>query len=228
MDINEILEIGNNIDTTNESYTTTSPTNDLSSNDVDLLDKLVYGGGNGEFVLPEPEKKIYDVNEDLKRMTDITSIPDENFKRCRIPSAIKESIRQNPLNVTPVSDPQLEALANRIGGNGDFSRSLDILKQLEERDGNKNFNKKLNEATNNSVASSGVDYELIKNIVESVVEKKLSQYKQQLTESATRGQNTNSLSVMNIRKDKFLFLDDDNNVYECQMVYKGKNKARKR
>ncbi len=228
MDINEILKIGNNTEQTNESQATTSSMDSLSSSDVDLLDRLVYGNGNGEFVLPEPEKKIYDVNEDLKRMTDITSIPDENFQRSRIPSAIKESIRQNPLNVTPVSDPQLEALANRIGGNGDFSRSLDILKQLEERDGNKNFNKKLNEASNNSVASSGIDYELIKNIVESVVEKKLSQYKQQLSESVSRGQNNNSLSVMNIRKDKFLFLDDDNNIYECQMVYKGKNKARKR
>ena len=226
MDLNEILEIGNGKGLGEPSSPKRLKEETVSGN-VELLDQLVYGGNSGDYVLPESKQKIYDVNEDLKRMTDISTIPESNFERSRIPSAIKESIRLNPLDVKPMSDPQLEALANRIGGNGDFSRSLDILKQLEERDGNKKFTKKLNEATNNST-TSGVDYELIKTIVESVVDKKFSEYKQQLNESVSRGSATNSLSVMNIKKDKFLFLDDDNNIYECQMVYKGKNKARKR
>jgi len=42
------------------------------------------------------------------------------------------------------------------------------------------------------------------------------------------GHGTPSLSVMNIRNDKFLFLDSDDNIFECQMVYKGKNKAKRK
>ena len=232
MDLNEILQVGNN--EKNNKPTQNIPQaqslDEMTSSDVSTLDQLVYGNSGGEFVLPQPEKKIYNPTEDLKRMQSISELPDENFQKSRLPRAIKESFKQNPINVEPIADPQLEALTQRLGGNdGSFSRSVEILKQLEERDGNKNFNKTLNEATQKSTTqSSGIDYELIKTIVESVVDKKLSQYKQQLTESVTRGRTGNSLSVMNIRKDKFLFLDDDNNIFECQMVYKGKNKRRKK
>lgn len=232
MDLNEILQVGNNVknDKPTQNIPQAKSLDEMTSSDISTLDQLVYGNSGGEFVLPQPEKKIYNPTEDLKRMQSISELPDENFKKSRLPRAIKESFMQNPINVEPISDPQLEALTQRLGGNdGSFSRSVEILKQLEERDGNKNFNKTLNEATQKSTTqSSGVDYELIKTIVESVVDKKLSQYKQQLTESMTRGQAGNSLSVMNIRKDKFLFLDDDNNIFECHMVYKGKNKARKK
>lgn len=238
MDINEILEIGKSADDyVSESQQTQVTTqqsafDDMTSANVDMLDELVYGKNVDGFVLPEPKKKIYNPSEDLKRMTDI---PEANFSKSRIPQAILESIKQNPLTVTPVSDPQLEALTKRIGGDGSFSRSLDILKQLDERDGKKNINNTINENVNHSYTQPqpqqvnvNIDYELIKTIVESVVDKKLSQYKQQLTESVSRGQSGNSLAVMNIKKDKFLFLDDDNNIFECQMVYKGKNKARKK
>lgn len=235
MDLNEVLEVGNNpqANVPTQQYTQSRGSLDeMTSANVDVLDELVYGGGgSGEFVLPQPEKKIYNPTEDLKRMQSISELPKENFERCRIPRAIKESFMQNPINVEQLAnDPQLEALTQRLsGGEGSFSRSVEILRQLEERDGNKSFNKTLNEASQKSATqSSGIDYELIKTIVESVVDKKLSQYKQQLTESVSRGQSGNSLAVMNIRKDKFLFLDDDNNIFECQMVYKGKNKAKKK
>lgn len=233
MDLNEVLEVGNNPNNNipTQQYTQSGAALDeMTSTNVNVLDELVYGGGGGEFVLPKPETKIYNPTEDLKRMKSISEIPDENFKKSRLPRAIKESFMQNPINVEPLADPQLEALTQRLSGNdGSFSRSVEILRQLEERDGQKNFNKALNEASTKSTSqTSGIDYELIKAIVESVVDKKLSQYKQQLTESASRGNSGNSLAVMNIRKDKFLFLDDDNNIFECQMVYKGKNKARKK
>jgi hypothetical protein len=52
----------------------------------------------------------------------------------------------------------------------------------------------------------------------------------ELNESINRSNaqryNEASLKVMKM-SDKFLFLDSDNNIFECQMVYKGKNKSKK-
>ena len=87
----------------------------------------------------------------------------------------------------------------------------------------------MNEVQGNNNATSAsvnVDYELIKTIVESVVDKKINELKKgMVNENLSYGSNS-SLKAMKLG-EKFLFLDSDNNIFECQMKYIGKNKKRK-
>ena len=46
-----------------------------------------------------------------------------------------------------------------------------------------------------------------------------------LDEGISHNDNTGNLKAMKM-SDKFLFLDDNNNIYECQMKYLGKNKKK--
>jgi len=232
MDLNEVIDIGNNekydrqsVESRKVSSKRVPVMNGIGDSSIESLDRIVYGN---EPILQQPEQKVYDADEDMKRMSDISSIPSSNFEKCRIPAAIKESIRQNPLVVPPMTDSRMAELTNRIGGNneGGFNRSLDIIAKLEESDAIKNATYESPYKGEQSTSNSKIDYELIKNIVESVVDRKLGQYRQQLNEGTSRD-NSGSLSVMKMGK-KFLFLDDDDNIYECQMVYKGKNKKRKK
>ena len=110
-----------------------------------------------------------------------------------------------------------EQLGQKLG----LQKSVNILQQLEEIDEQKSQKASLNEITNNG----GVDYGMIKMIVEKVIDEKFGDLSSVLNESLRRV--SPGLSVMSI-KDKFLYLDDQDNIYECQMVYKGKNKKRKK
>ncbi len=231
MDLNEVIDIGNNekydrqsVESRKVSSKRVPVMNGMGDGTVESLDRLVYGS---EPILQQPEQKVYDANEDMKRMSDISSIPGSNFEKCRIPNAIKESIRQNPLIIQPMTDSRMDELTERIGGNNDegFNRSRDIIRKLEESDAIKNATyESPYKQTEPTGGNSKIDYELIKNIVESVVDRKFNEHRQ-LNENVSR--NGSSLSVMKMGK-KFLFLDDDDNIYECQMVYKGKNKKRKK
>ena len=114
-----------------------------------------------------------------------------------------------------------EKLAKGIPG---IQKSMQILNDLEKKDAEK---KELNEDRITRPTQQGaIDYNVIRTIIEEVVDEKLSKFAPMLTES--HGSNCGALSVMNIRNNKFLFLDDNNNIFECQMVFKGKNKARRK
>ena len=74
--------------------------------------------------------------------------------------------------------------------------------------------------------NTNVDYELIKTIVESTIDKKMSEIKSTLNESVQRTQSyVPSMKIMNF-KDNFYFVDNDDNVFECVMKYKGKRKKK--
>ena len=74
--------------------------------------------------------------------------------------------------------------------------------------------------------NASIDYELIKTIVESAIDKRLSEIKTTLNESSVRQQTyVPSMKMMNF-KDKFYFVDNDDNVFECEMKYKGKRKKK--
>lgn len=190
---------------------------------VAQFDQMVYG----DYQEPVSDGTAY-VPKNADQLMDMMTKPltMENVSSSKLPDAIKQSIISNPLIEQPINDPRMDALTEKLAkGIPGIQKSMQILNDLEKKDAEK---RELNEekTIRPNQSASGIDYGLIKSIVESVVEEKLSQLKPMLTESVNP--NCGSLSVMNIRNNKFLFLDDNDNIFECQMVFKGKNKAKRK
>ena len=190
----------------------------LTSSNVDMLDEAVYG--------PSTPTTGYSADAEMKRIQERQKKPlkEQIMSNRKMPRAIIESIIQEPLDMPANADPKMtqftDKLSSKLSG-GNMSASLRIQEKLEQRDGKKAV---LNEVNKNTNTASGViDYSLIKQIVENAVDERLGRISEVLNENVNRS--GNSLTCMKM-SDKFLFLDNDNNVFECKMVYKGKNKRK--
>lgn len=226
MDLNEVINIGENKSydresvekrrVTNGNLQTFNGRNIISGSDFDRL-------GDSAFLSPvnEGSTGVYNAQDDLERMKSM-KIDKTKLANSKLPDFIKESIVSNPLNVDPaLVDSKMTQFTEQLGQKLGLQKSVNILQQLEEIDEQKSQKASLNEVTNNG----GVDYGIIKMIVEKVIDEKFGDLSSVLNENLRRV--SPGLSVMSI-KDKFLYLDDQDNIYECQMVYKGKNKKRKK
>lgn len=198
-------------------------TRSVSSNspivgNLDDIDKAVYG---------EVEKTSgYDPHEEMKRIKERREHGGSiDYSHSKLPRQIIESIAANPLDMTVV-DPKMDAFTEKLKQTlpNSFNRSYEIQEKLEKQD-----RQELNEVQGNNNATSAsvnVDYELIKTIVESVVDKKINELKKGMVDENLSYGSNSSLKAMKLG-EKFLFLDSDNNIFECQMKYIGKNKKRK-
>lgn len=190
---------------------------------VAQFDDMVYGeyqepvSADGQTYVPKNADQLMDM------MTKPLTM--ENISGSKLPDAIKRSIISNPLIEQPLEDPRMNELTEKLAkGIPGIQKSMQILNNLEKKDAEK---KELNEERIAKPKQQGtIDYDAIRSIIEEVVDEKLSKFAPMLTESV--GANCGALSVMNIRNNKFLFLDDNDNIFECQMVFKGKNKARRK
>ena len=229
MDINLVEDIGNNVkyDKTSVESRRVSPGSVPAFNNQSMLheeqirklDDMVYGK-------PVDDGKQYDAKKEMEKMTGALS--SAQITKSGLPESIKRSIMAQPLTLSPIEDPNMTALEERLQRTmPGIQKSMKILSDLDQYDLEQK-EKMVSETKprNDNAATSTIDYSLIKTIVESVVDEKLNGMRQILNESTGNG--TPSLSVMNIRNDKFLFLDSDDNIFECQMVYKGKNKAKRK
>lgn len=193
---------------------------------VAQFDEMVYGdyqepvAADGQTYVPKNADQLMDM------MTKPLTM--ENISGSKLPDAIKRSIISNPLIEQPLEDPRMNELTEKLAkGIPGIQKSMQILNDLERKDAEK---KALNEEriinTNPQGQNGTIDYSVIRSIIEEVVDEKLSKFAPMLTESV--GGNCGALSVMNIKNNKFLFLDDNDNIFECQMVFRGKNKAKRK
>ena len=124
----------------------------------------------------------------------------------------------------------MAALTRRLSGRMPGIKNVhEIQKKLDEADRQKqSVSESLKPKTTTFGASqqTTVDYSLIKTIVESALDEKITKLKTDIINENVSHQNGTSLNVMKMG-DKFLFLDDQDNVYECKMHYIGKNKKKK-
>lgn len=229
MDINLVEDIGNNVkyDKTSVESRRVSPGSVPAFNNQSMLheeqirkfDDMVYGK-------PVDDGKQYDAKKEMEKMTGALS--SAQITKSGLPESIKRSIMAQPLTLSPIEDPNMTALEERLQRTmPGIQKSMKILSDLDQYDlEQKEKTMAESKPRNDTATTSAIDYALIKTIVESVVDEKLNGMRQILNESTGNG--TPSLSVMNIRNDKFLFLDSDDNIFECQMVYKGKNKAKRK
>lgn len=193
---------------------------------VEFLDEQAFG----KYIpsLDEKEKKTWSAESEIESLEE--NFTDEQFRNSKLPDYIKESLRENPLIDTSAAKKALqevdEKLVDRMGG---FEASKKIMEKLDGNDRNKNFLKVETpfEPTGDRIVqeSSSVDYSLIKEIVEEVVSKKVGALRKSLlTEGVSMDEGT-KISLVRLG-DTFTFLDSDDNVYECKMIYKGKRKKK--
>lgn len=189
---------------------------------VESLTNTVFGKAD-RVVYDDNGHQVYDPDEEMKRISQ--GLP-KDTSNCKLPDFIKESIISNPLimsSVDPKMDSFTEALAQKIPG---VSKVAAVMNRVDEADREKEVARKaaINEVSQHATAA--VDYGLIKSIVENAVNSLREEFRNELNESVNRSRSRDtSLAAMKMT-DKFLFLDNDNNVFECQMVYRGKNKKK--
>ena len=230
--LQRMLEIGKRADSMassgNRQMISSAPKMNLEEQ-LQALDSQVYG----KYMPTEEEMQKYSAEDEMKRIKE--RMNGENKAtvnvNTKVPKKILESFIENPcdLDADLYEDANMVALTQRLKGKMPGVKNVaEIQRKLDEADREK---QKLNESLKpkqvETSSNSSIDYSLIKNIVESAIENKFSTIKQSLTEAINRNADNNgTLKVMKMGS-KFLFLDDEDNVYECKMQYVGKNKKKK-
>lgn len=192
---------------------------------IEDYDRQVYGP-IPKPILKEGEQEKYDARKEMERLKEIDAHGGRsavNLEGRNIPQGIVESILNNPLDLKPI-DPRMDALEEKLKDNmPGIKAAANILERVEKRDeeARAKIAEQIIPQTN---ANTNIDYELIKTIIENTIDKKLTEMKNTLNESVERNQMyVPSMKMLNF-KDKFYFVDNDNNVFECEMKYKGKRK----
>lgn len=193
--------------------------------DLDMIiedfDRQVYG----PIQKSKEEEEKYDPRKELEHLKEINAKGGRgavDLEGRSIPKEIVESILNNPLDMPINTD--LDGLEERIKGKmPGIKAAADIFKKVEQKQ--QEAKNKINEnIVRQEAATANIDYNLIREIVESAIDKRLTEMKTSLNESVGRQEAyVPSMKLMNF-KDKFYFVDNDNNVFECEMKYKGKKK----
>lgn len=141
-----------------------------------------------------------------------------NVNGKNMPKEILESIINNPLDLTPI-DPRMDELEEKIKNKmSGIKTATDILERVEKQ------SKAPKTVINEDKQPSNIDYDVIKTIVENVLDSRLESVKETINESNNhQGTYVPSMKYLSF-KDKFYFVDNDDNVFECVMKYKGKRK----
>lgn len=228
--LKRMLEISKKVDQQVASGNTQQPRQRKMNLEEQLktYDDQVYG----QYVPSEEEKKQYSAEAEMKLIKERASRSNNGYNHnTKVPNRILESILNNPceLDANMYEDNNMteftKKLSQRIPG---IKNVQDIQKKLEESDKQSQSTKiaEQKQIVNTNGNSTVIDYSLIKTIVESVINEKLGNLKETLlNEGISHNNELGNLKAMKMG-NKFLFLDDNNNVYECQMKYIGKNKKK--
>ena len=229
--IEKMLEISTRIEKGNTTSTNGAVNGHKVANQQDLdrliesYDQQVYGA-SVEPVLKQNETPKYDARKEMEKLKEIEAHGGRgavNLEGRNIPRGIIESILNNPLDLKPI-DPRMNALEEKLKDNmPGIKAATNILEKVEKQD--KEAKAKLREQLQpKQTLANNIDYELIKVTIEEAIDKKLESLKQTINE-ANNHQQTYIPSMKYLSfKDKFYFVDNDDNVFECVMKYKGKRK----
>ena len=229
--IEKMLEINTRIEKGNITSTKGAVKGHKVANQQDLdrliesYDQQVYGV-SAEPVLKQNETPKYDARKEMEKLKEIEANGGRgaiNLEGRNIPKGILESILNNPLDLKPI-DPRMDAFEQKLkDGMPGIKAATNILEKVEKQD--KEAKAKLNEQLNpKQTISNNIDYELIKVLIETAIDKKLESLKQNINETNNHQQTyIPSMKYLSF-KDNFYFVDNDDNVFECVMKYKGKRK----
>ena len=202
--INEQRLVSNNVAELEEMFT--SP----SDNMIQGLDYTIYP--NGE------ERKVYDASEEMREIKE--GIRYGNIES-KMPNAILQSVLSNPLDIPIPSDVE-EKLMNEELQN----RTVDIIGKLESRDKNEKKTVQVKQPINEVVFDyDNNDGKLLTETISRMIDEKFARLEKRL--SANRSSAPGLRMIKLNENSTMMFMDEDNNVYECKLVYKGKGKVKK-
>lgn len=224
--IERMLQLNTKLESINE--TAQQPHKSLTTSDVDRIveqyDQQVFGPTT-EIPLKEGEHPRYDPNAEMERLKKIAesgSTPIVDVENTKIPKTIIESIINNPLNLKPL-DPRMDALEERLKDNMPGIKSaVNILERVENQD--KAKEKQIKEQRTLKPTQT-TEIESLRELISEVFDEKISDLTQTLNEGRTSSY-IPSMKYLSF-KDNFYFVDNDDNVFECVMTYKGKRKRKK-
>ena len=193
---------------------------------IENYDQQVYGPILNS---PQTEEEKYDATREMEKLKEIDAHGGRtavNLEGRNIPRGIVESIINNPLDLKPI-DPRMDELEEKLKDNmPGIKAAANILERVEKRDeeARAKITEQIIQPKPNG--SANIDYDLIKTLIENTIDNKLSEINNTLNESAGRQQMyVPTMKMLNF-KDKFYFVDNDDNVFECEMKYKGKRKKK--
>lgn len=182
---------------------------------VDKLDNMVYGK-------PSPvSNDVYSPERELELIK--SGYKDAKVNATSMPSEILNEIMNNPIDTSLLAvNSEVDQVVEQLEG---VRKSNDIWKKLEAEEKRKSNEAKKVSMVNESTGTqnTGIDYSMIKSIVETAIDERLSKINfRSLNEGLSR-QSTPDLMVIRQTSDgKTMFIDSDNNVYECKMIPTGK------
>lgn len=225
--IERMLEISRKLEDKTASSTRNPTTQNAAyggnglDNMIQQYDAAVYGPPSTTY--SEEEMGKYSVEKELERITKMKengATSNLHLEGRGIPKSIVESIINNPLISEPPKDYKMEALTDRLSQSSGIKKAIEIMKTTDEIDKSTINEKVVNQPSQQPISSGGgIDYEMIKLLIENAIDKKLNT----LNESKQGGGYAPSMKYLSF-KDKFYFVDNDDNVFECEMKYKGKRK----
>lgn len=195
----------------------------------------IYGNPGDGMVNQEQEK--WNAEKELNEMNNGTFYKQNRGKKFTNP--VLNEVANEPLQMPVPQDLMMDQITERLAENPAIKKAAALMSQTDgkkveqyvDEDGIQRT-RVLNEQKRKTQqgGSGNLDYDTIRFIVEGAIAKKIDELKQAvLNESASRGGMTASIKVMQMKEGKpFLLLDSDDNVYECVMKFKGKNRRRKK
>lgn len=200
---------------------------------VEALNEAVYGSYDNS----EEEKKNTGNELLLKTMKEVESGNvseetmeriQENVRNSKIPAAILQSMLDNPLINTKVGKDDVDEFVEKtLKTSAGIQKANKIVERVERDEKKKIEEKRAQQLPIVNTGSTQIDYEKISEIVENIVSNKMTEISRRLNENKQNVPFSN-IKVLQLKENgSFLMLDTEDNVYECKLTYKGKNKRKR-
>lgn len=187
--------------------------NYFSAKDLDRLD---------EFMMTNPNEtpQSYDAYDEMEKIKNGTAM--KEIKNSKLPKAILHEMTTNPIDtsVFDVNNDFDEKLNSMFG----LEKSKNILNKLEENIKKKHEPVVLEEKiTPPTIDDSVGDFEVLREMISDILDEKLNS----LNESIQNRGGGVQLSMLQQKGDNgFMFIDTDNNIYECVLKKVGRVKVK--
>ena len=199
--------------TTNTIKKNPQPSNIIAiSQDVNYLESLINGNinENNSHFLQQNEQKVYDPMEEMKSIREGEKF---NVQESKLPSAILKSLLESPLDMPTITEE------HNIMDADTHNNVLRIMQNLEARDNGNTFITETTQKNETTQISNETNIDYIENIIDKKFKELMNVIDSKL--------NNNTLKIMKLG-DNFTFIDDNNNVYDCKLTYRGKAKTKKK
>mgnify|MGYP003303221921 CR=1 FL=1 len=201
---------------------------------VEALDEAVFGAYDnseeeqknaGNKLLIETMKEIEsgNVSEETRKRIE------ENVRNSKIPAAILQDMLANPFINTKVGKDDVDEFVEKtLKSSAGIQKANKINERVEKEEKKKAEARRAQQPIFNTGGNVQVDYEKISEIVESIVSSKMAELTRHVQLNESRQQTPfNGIKVLQLKENgSFLMLDTDDNIYECTLTYKGKNKKK--